>query len=87
MKSAGDRAELHEAQLFIETPRCGVALDNCIELQNPEAVLPRLHDAVQHELLTDFPAAKALAHGIARIGNMPAAADIRKLQLWVVIYP
>ena len=48
-----DCPELLKAETLIEVPRMRIALDDGVELQNAEAVLLGLFQAIFHELFAD----------------------------------
>ena len=57
-----------------------IALNDSVELQNPEAVFCTLFQAVQNEFLTDVLTAEFGADGIACVADVSASADIVRVE-------
>ena len=56
-EASWDRAELREAEAFVEVPGVDVPLDDGVELENPESMRLCLCEAVEDEFLAEMPSA------------------------------
>ena len=79
-EALGDRAELGEAEPFIEMPRVDVRGDDGVELQDAKAVRLALRETVGDERLTEVQSAYRALDGIARVADMAAAALVVGMQ-------
>ena len=61
-------------------PRVRVERDDRVELHDAETERLCLRKRVFHKRLADMPAARRALHGIARVRNMAAAADVVRVQ-------
>ena len=79
-KSAGNGAKTDESKLFIKPEGGGIALDNRIELKNPEAKFCAFFHAVPNKRLPDMLSPSVGVHRIAGVADMPATSDIIGMQ-------
>ena len=79
-EALGDRAELGEAETFVEMPRVDVRGDDGVELQDAKAVRLALRETVGDERLTEVQSACRALDGIARVADMAAAALVVGMQ-------
>ncbi len=77
---ARDDAQLHKAQLAVQRERGLVVRHHSVELQNAKAERFGLGHAVPHERLADVPPAQGARDRVARVADMPAAADVVRVQ-------
>ena len=71
-----NRAELREAEAFVEVPGVDVPLDDGVELENPETMGLGLCEAVEDELLAEMPSATIGTYGVACVCDVAAAANV-----------
>ena len=79
-ESSGDGPQLLESQPLIKVPCMDIGLDHGIELQQPEPELLSLCKAVQDELFPYLLPTGLRRYRLARVANMPAPADIIRVQ-------
>ena len=75
-KAAGDGSKPHKAQPLIQMTGMEVTLHDGVELENTEAMLRGLFQAVKHQLLPDMKSAAVRADRIAGVADVPATPDI-----------
>ena len=68
-------------------PRVGVRCDDGVKLHDAEAQSLRGFQTVEHELLADVKPSCRRADGIARVSDVPAAADVVGVQNVKPQYP
>ena len=79
-EAARNGSELFESKTFIQVSGMRIALNDSVELQNPEAVFCTLFQAVQNEFLTDVLTAEFGTYGIACVADVSASADIVRVE-------
>ena len=79
-KAVRDNAELSKAEPLIQMSGVDIALNDRVELHYLKAKSFCLFKAVPHELFADMLTSAFGADGVARIGDMPAAADVIGVQ-------
>ena len=70
-KAAGDGSKPHKAQPLIQMTGMEVTLHDGVELENTEAMLRGLFQAVQHQLLPDMKSAAGRTDRIAGVADVP----------------
>ena len=75
-KSAGDGAQLFEAESFVEMSCVDVGGDDGVELHDTEVMGSALFQAVADEFFTDMKPAAVTADGIAGVADMSASTYI-----------
>ena len=74
VEAAGNDPKLHKAEGLVEASGTGVAGHYRVELQDGEAMLFALKEAVRHQQAACAPAAAISVHGVTGVADVPAAA-------------
>lgn len=79
-KSAGNRAQLLEAEAFVEVPCVYVGGDDGVELYDAEAMDGALFQTVADEFFTNMESAAVSTDGIAGVADMSASSYIIRME-------
>ena len=79
-KSAGDGAQLFEAEAFVEMSCVDVGDDDGVELHDTEVMGSALFQAVADEFFTDMKSTAVTADSVAGVADMSASSYIIRME-------
>ena len=79
-ESLWDRSQLNKADPLVQMSCVKIGFHHRIELQHLEAERFRSLHTVQNQLFTDMQPSAAGSHGVARVADMSASADVVRVK-------